>query len=73
MPSATGSAEASYAVVVAVFDIPTRRSIAAEELAVKFFPDGAVPPGAAVSVEQVIGKMSDENFYVGEPIMITIW
>ncbi|MCO6451658.1 MAG: Flp pilus assembly protein CpaB [Caldilineales bacterium] len=70
VPAATGKAEATNPVVVALTAIPSRRSIAPEELQIKFLPASAVPPGAAFAVDQVIGKMSNTNLYEGEPIIL---
>ena len=57
-------------VVVAASDIPFRRSITEEDLVVRKFPVESVPEGAALSIEQVIGKMSTVDLFSGEPVML---
>ena len=71
--SAEGTPEAqgeTKLVVVAATDIPFRRSISESELVVRRFPAESVPDGVALTVEQVIGKMSDVDIVAGEPIII---
>ena len=57
-------------VVVAASDIPSRRSITEEDLVVRKFPVESVPEGAALSIEQVIGKMSTVDLFSGEPVIL---
>lgn len=71
-PMALNAAEhtETQLVVVAASDIPFRRSITEEDLVVRKFPVESVPEGAALSVEQVIGKMSTVDLFAGEPVII---
>lgn len=56
-------------VIVAATDIPFRRSITENDLVVRRFPTESVPDGVALTIEQVIGKMSTVNIVSGEPII----
>lgn len=67
VPEAQGETQL---VVVAATDIPFRRSISESELVVRRFPIESVPNGVALTIEQVIGKMSSVNIVAGEPIII---
>lgn len=67
IPEAQGETQL---VVVAATDIPFRRSISESELVVRRFPIESVPNGVALTIEQVIGKMSSVNIVAGEPIII---
>lgn len=66
---ATAPAVATRSVVIAAVNIPLRRSITAEDLALRELPETMVPAGAAVSLEQVVGKMSTVNLFANEPIL----
>lgn len=57
-------------VVVAASDLPFRRSITEEDLMVRKFPSESIPAGAALTVEQVVGKMSTVDLYAGEPVIL---
>ncbi len=57
-------------VVVAATDLPFRRSITEDDLVVRKFPAESIPPGAALTVEQVVGKMSTVDLYAGEPVIL---
>lgn len=57
-------------VVVAATDLPFRRSITEEDLVVRKFPAESIPEGAALSVEQVVGKMSTVDIFSGEPVIL---
>lgn len=57
-------------VVVAATDLPFRRSITEEDLVVRKFPAESIPAGAALSIEQVVGKMSTVDIFAGEPVII---
>ncbi|MCX6049136.1 MAG: Flp pilus assembly protein CpaB [Chloroflexi bacterium] len=57
-------------VVVASVNIPFRRSISAAELVIRDLPVDAVPEGAAVSLDQVEGKMSTVDLFANAPILV---
>lgn len=71
-PVATGAVlgEETQLVVVAAVDIPFRRSITENDLVVRKFPLDSVPDGAALTLEQVVGKMSTVDIFSGEPVLI---
>jgi pilus assembly protein CpaB len=56
-------------VIVAAVNIPFRRSIRAEDLTTRNLPHDSVPEGAAMTVDQVVGKMSSVDLYANEPIL----
>lgn len=57
-------------VVVAATDLPFRRSITEDDLVVRKFPAESIPEGAALTIEQVVGKMSTVDLYAGEPVIL---
>ncbi len=57
-------------VVVAGVDIPFRRSISAAELVIRELPIESVPEGAAVSIDQVEGKMATVDLFANAPILV---
>ncbi|RME47937.1 MAG: Flp pilus assembly protein CpaB [Chloroflexi bacterium] len=69
-PSLSSDDPGAAPVVVAARDIPFRRSIGEEEVEIKYYPLDAVPPGAASTIEQVVGKMSASRLFAGEPIIV---
>jgi Flp pilus assembly protein CpaB len=56
-------------VVVAVSDIHFRRSISPVEVAIREVPADSVPEGAAVSIDQVVGKMATVDIFANQPIL----
>lgn len=56
-------------IVVAVSDIPLRRSISQAEVAIRELPVDSVPKGVAVSLEQVVGKMATVDLFANQPIL----
>jgi pilus assembly protein CpaB len=54
---------------VAANDIPFRRSIRDEDLTTRQLPANSVPEGAALTKDQVIGKMSSVDVFSNEPIL----
>jgi pilus assembly protein CpaB len=67
---ASGGANANtIAVIVAANDIPFRRSIREEDLTTTNLPVESVPEGAAVTLDQVVGKMSTVDLFANEPIL----
>lgn len=68
--SSVGLARDTQQVVVAASDIPFRRSISEAELTLQEFPAEAVPEGAAVTFDQVLGKMSTTDIFNGEPVLV---
>ncbi|MCL4860249.1 MAG: Flp pilus assembly protein CpaB [Caldilineaceae bacterium] len=69
-PVAAKPALVTRPVVVAAADIPFRRSISAAELVVRDLPTESVPEGAAIHIEQVVGKMSTVPLYTNAPILV---
>ena len=68
-PVVSGAMVETRPVVVAVAAVPLRRSITAAELAIRELPVGSVPEGAAISLEQVVGKMSTVDLFANEPVL----
>ncbi len=56
-------------VIVAASNIPFRRSIRPEDLTTRNLPPDSVPEGAAMTVDQVVGKMSTVDLFANEPIL----
>jgi pilus assembly protein CpaB len=56
-------------VIIAARDIPFRRSISAEDLTTRNLPADSVPTGVAITMDQVIGKMSTVDLFANEPIL----
>lgn len=67
---AAADSEVTRSVIVAAVDIPARRTITADDLSIRDFPVDAVPEGAAISLEQVEGKMATVDLFAGAPIML---
>ena len=57
-------------VVVAVIDVPFRRSIGEGEVAIRELPIESVPEGAATTLDQVVGKMSTVDIFANEPFLV---
>ncbi len=57
-------------VVVAVVDVPFRRSIGEAEVAIRELPIDSIPEGAATTLDQVIGKMSTVDMFGNEPFLV---
>jgi Flp pilus assembly protein CpaB len=56
-------------VVVAVSNIPFRRSISPSEVTIRTLPAESVPEGAAVSIDQVVGKMATVDLFANQPVL----
>ncbi len=69
VPAAAGSDGAATPVVVAAIDIPFRRSISESDLVIRSVPSDSVPQGAALTIDQVVGKMSTVDLFANEPIL----
>jgi Flp pilus assembly protein CpaB len=71
VPAAASGTETANttAVIVAAVDIPFRRSIREEDLIVRNLAQDAVPEGAALTMDQVVGKMSTIDLFANEPIL----
>lgn len=67
--SASGSNENTVSIIVAANDIPFRRSISEDDLTTRNYPVDAVPAGAAITLEQVVGKMSTVDLFANEPLL----
>jgi pilus assembly protein CpaB len=57
-------------VVVAVVDIPFRRSITESEVTIRELPVESVPEGAATTLDQVVGKMSTVDLFANAPLLV---
>jgi len=57
-------------VVVALVDVPFRRSIGETEIAIREVPIDSIPEGAATTLDQVIGKMSTVDMFANEPFLV---
>jgi len=57
-------------VVIAVVDVPFRRSIGEGEVAIRDLPVDSIPEGAATTLDQVIGKMSTVDIFTNEPFLV---
>src|SRR5690606_29985001 len=55
-------------VIVAASNIPLRRSISEDDLTTRNLPVDSVPVGAAITLDQVVGKMSTIDLFANEPI-----
>lgn len=70
VPSAAGGADGNTTpVVVAAVDIPFRRSIGEADVVMRNVPVDSVPQGAALSIDQVVGKMSTVDLFANEPLL----
>jgi Flp pilus assembly protein CpaB len=69
-PSAAMPTQVTKPVVVVAADIPFRRSISAAELVVRELPIDSVPEGAAIHIDQVVGKMSTVPLFTNAPILV---
>ena len=70
VPSAASGGEGNTTpVIVAAVDIPFRRSISESDLVMKNVPNDSVPQGAALTVDQVVGKMSTVDLFANEPVL----
>lgn len=69
-PAAQAVTVESRTVVVATTHIPFRRSISADEVALREVPVAAAPEGAAISLEQVVGKMATIDLYANQPVLV---
>lgn len=68
--AAAGASDGNtVSVIVAAQDIPFRRSISAEDLTTRNLPGDSVPEGAAITMDQVIGKMSTVDLFANEPLL----
>ncbi|MCC6455649.1 MAG: Flp pilus assembly protein CpaB [Caldilineaceae bacterium] len=59
----------TVAVIVADENIPFRRSIREEDLTTRYLPVDSVPTGVAITLDQVVGKMSTVDLFANEPIL----
>lgn len=57
-------------VVVAVVDIPFRRSVSEAEVAIRELPIESIPEGAATTLDQVVGKMSTVDLFANQPMLV---
>jgi pilus assembly protein CpaB len=69
LSAAGASNQNTVTVIVAANDIPFRRSIREEDLTTRPLPADSVPEGAAISVDQVVGKMSTVDIFSNEPVL----
>ena len=57
-------------VVVAVVDIPFRRSVSESEVAIRDLPIESIPEGTATTLDQVVGKMSTVDVFANQPLLV---
>jgi len=57
-------------VVVAMVNIPFRRSISESEVAIRDLPVDSIPEGAATTLDQVVGKMSTVDLFANAPLLV---
>jgi pilus assembly protein CpaB len=69
-PAVNAAPVVTRPVVVAATNIPLRRSITAEDLVVRELPVDSAPESAAVTLGQVVGKMSTVDLFENEPILL---
>lgn len=55
-------------VVAAASNVPSGTVLTADKLQIRSFPTNALPPGAAVSKETVVGKVAQTDIKAGQPI-----
>ena len=67
--AAGGSNANTVAIIVAANDIPFRRSISEADLTTVNLPVDSVPEGVAITLDQVVGKMSTVDLFANEPIL----
>ncbi len=63
------TSENTVSVIVAAANIPFRRSIGESDLTTRNLPVDSVPAGAAMTMDQVVGKMSSVDLFANEPIL----
>lgn len=69
LPEVSAQEANTVPVIVAAVDIPFRRSIAESDLAVLDLPANSVPEGAALTMDEVVGKMSTVDLFMNEPLL----
>lgn len=57
-------------VVVAIVDIPFRRSVVENEVALRELPAESIPEGAATTLDQVVGKMATVEIFANAPLLV---
>lgn len=67
---ASGKNVNTQPVVVAVVDIPFRRSVSEAEVAIRELPPESIPEGAATTLDQVVGKMSTVDLFANQPMLV---
>jgi len=67
---ASGKNVNTQPVVVAVVDIPFRRSVSEAEVAIRELPVESIPGGAATTLDQVVGKMSTVDIFANQPMLV---
>lgn len=67
---ATGKNLNLQPVVVAVVDIPFRRSVSEAEVTIRELPIETIPEGAATTLDQVVGKMSTVDVFANQPMLV---
>lgn len=67
---ASGKNVNTQPVVVAVVDIPFRRSVSEAEVTIRELPPESIPEGAATTLDQVVGKMSTVDLFANQPMLV---
>ncbi len=63
------AAEANVEIFVAVKDLPHAQKVSADSVKLEKWPKSRVPEGALVNLTDVEGKFTNQQIFVGEPIL----
>lgn len=63
------NAQRTVSVVVATHRLSAHQVIDASDVAVKQFPNNAVPPGALTNPAQVVGRFTAGDWFAGDPVL----
>ena len=63
------AAEASVEIFVAVKDLPHAQKVSADAVKLEKWPKSRIPDGALVNLADVEGKFTNQQIFVGEPIL----
>lgn len=63
------AAEASVEIFVAVKDLPHAQKISADSVKLEKWPKSRIPEGALVNLTDVEGKFTNQQIFVGEPLL----
>ncbi len=63
------ASEASVEIFVAIKDLPHAQKVSADSVKLAKWPKSRIPEGALVKLEDVEGKFTNQQIFVGEPIL----